>query len=167
MKVEPTTERYIEILEANGNRVVTAIEFLSPSNKLPGEGFNSYRQKRREFHASDTNLVEIDLVRSGSWRDGFGPLLVPAKFNSTYRALVRRATSRDVGEYFPIHLREALPNLPIPLRPGETDVVIKLQELIDTAYANGRYDRTDYTKPPVPPLQGDEIVFAGELLQSR
>jgi len=35
---EPVTEHFIEIIELDGERVVTAIEFVSPTNKLPGEG---------------------------------------------------------------------------------------------------------------------------------
>jgi hypothetical protein len=36
---EPVTETYIEIIDAGtGQRVVTVIEFLSLSNKFPGEG---------------------------------------------------------------------------------------------------------------------------------
>ena len=36
---ETITESYIEIVDASsGNRVVTSIEFLSPTNKLPGRG---------------------------------------------------------------------------------------------------------------------------------
>src|SRR5215212_5168647 len=31
--IEPITERYIEILEATGERLITVIEFLSPTNK--------------------------------------------------------------------------------------------------------------------------------------
>ncbi len=40
---EPVTETYLEIVDvASGNRVITAIEFISPTNKLPGDGNDLY-----------------------------------------------------------------------------------------------------------------------------
>src|SRR5947208_992869 len=65
---EPVTESYIEILEIDGERVVTGIEFISPANKRAGDqGRKAYLKKRGEFLASDANLVEIDLTRAGDW----------------------------------------------------------------------------------------------------
>ena len=62
----PFTERWIQIVDLDGGRVVTAIEFLSPWNKLTaGGGRGAYLRKRREFRASDPNLVEVDLIRAG------------------------------------------------------------------------------------------------------
>src|SRR5262245_23812103 len=63
---EPATERFIQIIDASsGNRVVTVIEVLSPTNKLPGLDREQYQRKQRELVRSDTNLVEIDLLRQG------------------------------------------------------------------------------------------------------
>ncbi len=46
---EQVREPYIEIVEpVAGNRLVTAIEVLSPDNKLPGPGRRMYLRKRRE-----------------------------------------------------------------------------------------------------------------------
>src|SRR5438445_5269168 len=62
---EKMTEGYIEIREAGGGKVITVIEFLSPGNKSGVEGQKLYLQKPQELLHSDTNLVEIDLLRSG------------------------------------------------------------------------------------------------------
>src|SRR5213083_1455653 len=63
---DPATETFLEIIDReSGNRVVTIIEFLSPSNKSPGANRELYLRKQRELCASDTNLVEIDLNRFG------------------------------------------------------------------------------------------------------
>src|SRR5207249_6612444 len=62
---EAVTEGYIEIRERGGGKVITVIEFLSPANKAGGEGQKLYLQKQRELLHSETNLVEIDLLRSG------------------------------------------------------------------------------------------------------
>ncbi|GAF93704.1 unnamed protein product, partial [marine sediment metagenome] len=62
---EPISQGYIEIIDAgSGNRVITVIEFLSPSNKAPGEGQYLYLQKRWEAKAAGVSLVEIDLTRT-------------------------------------------------------------------------------------------------------
>src|SRR5262245_19121593 len=59
---ETVSETFLEIIDReSGNRVVTVIEFLSPSNKSPGPNREQYFRKQREVCASDTNLVEIDL----------------------------------------------------------------------------------------------------------
>ena len=65
---EPLTEGFIEIIDASsGNRIVTIIEVLSPTNKTPGDGMEEYLRKQREIIQSETNLVEINLVRSGRY----------------------------------------------------------------------------------------------------
>jgi Protein of unknown function (DUF4058) len=47
---ETPTEGFINIIDpSDGNRLVNVIEFLSPSNKLPGEGHKQYRQKQVEL----------------------------------------------------------------------------------------------------------------------
>ena len=67
---EPITETYLEIVDAaSGNKVLTAIEFLRPTNKLPGDGSELYLRKQREYRAAGINLVEIDLTgrEAGDW----------------------------------------------------------------------------------------------------
>src|SRR5439155_5148661 len=63
---EEVRQPLLHIIEpAAGNRVVTAIEVLSPDNKAAGAGRVSYLQKREEFWAAGTSLIEIDLLRAG------------------------------------------------------------------------------------------------------
>src|SRR5713101_4875550 len=60
---EPATETFINILDpAVGYRLVTVIEILSLTNKLPGKGQREYRQKQKELQAAQVSLVEIDLL---------------------------------------------------------------------------------------------------------
>src|SRR5262249_45270164 len=64
---DPATETFLEIIDReSGNRVVTVIEFLSPSNKSPGPNREQYLRKQLEVCSSDANLVEIDLNRFGT-----------------------------------------------------------------------------------------------------
>src|SRR6266550_9145489 len=61
-ELETESETFLEIIDReSGNRVVTVIEFLSPSNKSPGLNRDQYLRKQRDICSSDTNLVEIDL----------------------------------------------------------------------------------------------------------
>jgi hypothetical protein len=163
---DPLVERHIEIREASGGRVVTAIEFLSPWNKAEGVGRDDYLRKRDQYAAARANLVEVDLIRGGRWYAMVLPHRVPAEHRSTYRVTVRRANAASKLELYPVWLWQRLPRIAVPLRPGEADVSVDLQELIDRVYRNGGFDRTDYAKPCDPPLEGEESRWAIETLRA-
>ena len=61
----PQTVRqgYLEIREVKTREVVAVIELLSPVNKQPGKGRQTYESKRKRILGSLTHLVEIDLLR--------------------------------------------------------------------------------------------------------
>ncbi len=48
--------RYLEVREADNNRVVTAIELLSHANKSAGKGREQYEKKRADVLGSRTHL---------------------------------------------------------------------------------------------------------------
>jgi hypothetical protein len=79
--------RYLKIMEARSERVITVIELLSPANKTLGDDREAYVAKRNEYLATRTNLVEIDLHRAGKRM----PLGTPRPRESDYYALVCRA----------------------------------------------------------------------------
>jgi hypothetical protein len=95
--VEPRdfAETCVKIIDIErGNRVVTVIEFLSPSNKSLGVNREQYLRKQREICSLDSNLAEIDLVRSGAHTLAFPLDAIPSKTHTSYMACVRRATRR-------------------------------------------------------------------------
>ena len=161
---EVATERFIQIHDAAGSRVITVIEFLSPSNKR-GAGLEDYQQKRSQLLEGGVHLVEIDLIRAGDWRTMVRPGVVPASLQTAYRVITRRANWRRRIEYFPISLRQRLPIIPIPLRPTDENATLDLQSLLDQVYRNGRYASLDYTKPCDPQIEGDDAAWAEELLK--
>lgn len=164
--IEPLTERYIEIREADGERLITVIEFLSPSNKR-GAGLADFRQKRRTLLAGGVNFVEIDLVRSGDWKRLLAPYRAPAEAQSPYRATVRAFNDPHAVHFHPISLRQPLPSVKIPLRAEDEPVNLPLQPLVDQTYDSGRYGRTlDYTKPLDPPLDPQDAAWTEKLLKS-
>ncbi len=161
-------DRSIHIIDtSSGNRVVTAIELLSPSNKVGEEGRESYRQKQRDLRRGGVNLVEIDLLRSGGYVITVAEESLPPAYRGPYRICVVRAQNRGVAEVYRVSLRERLPAIRIPLRPTDADAVLDLQPLIDQAYVNGRYHTIDYRINPVPALQGDDAVWAEALLREK
>ncbi len=92
------TENYIEIREHGGGRVITGIEFLSPANKAGGEGPKQYLRKQREILQSNTNLVEIDFLRSGQQVIAFPEHRIPPQYRGDYLVCVRCAWSERTRE---------------------------------------------------------------------
>ncbi len=65
-KYIPRTQRSVNIHDKNdGMRVVTAIELISPANKIGTKNREKYSARQDKILDADTNLVEIDLVRQG------------------------------------------------------------------------------------------------------
>lgn len=162
----PVPEGFILITDSGaGGRLVTAIEFLSPTNKLPGKGQMKYLQKQEEYIEGGVNLVEIDLVRRGE-HIITGYDLIPDSHRTTYQACVRRANKAST-EVYPVPLQQALPVIRIPLREKDADARLSLQAILEQAYHNGAYGSSiDYTQPPDPPLDPADAAWAAELLKS-
>jgi hypothetical protein len=167
--VEGQTRRSIQIIDTrSGNRVVTAIEFLSPTNKSDAAGRAAYLQKQAEMRQAAVNLVEIDLLREGPYILSAPAPAVPLPYLSPYRICVYRASLPDKAGIIHASLRERLPAFRIPLRETDADARLDLQELIEKAYENGGYDaEIDYRVDPFPPLQGDDALWADALLREK
>jgi len=166
LKVEEHVETFISILDPSDGCLVTVIEFLSPSNKLPGENRDAYRQKRNELERGKINLVEIDLIRTGSWRDLLRPMVAPRDADTAYRVINRRAFPSRIVELYPISMRNRLPIIPIPLRASDAPAALDLQALLDHVYREGRHDRTRYDESCQPPLDNGDAEWADELLRA-
>jgi hypothetical protein len=163
---ETHTEGFIQVIDpAQGSRVVTVIEVLSPTNKRRGKAQDDYRRKQDELWEGGVNLVEVDLLRAGQRVLMVGEHEVPQPDRAAYAACVHRGGDAHRFEYYAIRLRERLPAIRVPLRPGDTDAVLDLQALIQQAYANGAYDDLDYAADPMPPLPAEDAAWADELLR--
>jgi hypothetical protein len=145
-------QTFLKIVDvANGNTVVTVIEFLSPSNKRPGDGKAKYMQKREECLQAGVNFVEIDLTRAGRRELLLPADRIPASHRTEYAACVFRATHRDRLEFYPILLWSPLPEILIPLRSQDADVRLPLQSLIESVGTHSRF-AFDYGSECEPPL---------------
>jgi hypothetical protein len=164
---EPRTQRHLEIVELNGGRVVTAIEVLSPANKVGMDGRAAYRRKQREYLEAPVNLVEIDLIRQGDFVLAVPEQRIPSAVRTPYLICVRRAATPERAELYRVPLRSSLPNIPIPLRPSDNDVVLQLQPLIDACYHDGRYHRIDYRVEPVPRFGEEDSRWIDQVLRKQ
>jgi hypothetical protein len=160
---EEETERWVEIRDAEG-RIITAIELLSPSNKQ-GTGREEYSEKRQRFMRGGSNLVEIDLVRQGRcvFSATVRETLVEAK--SCYAVCVFRAAAPTGDDVYPIRLRARLPNIRVPLREKDADVVLSLQPLVNRCHELGRYHMLDYRTDPEPSFSKEDAAWIDEVLQ--
>ena len=132
-------QRFIEIIDvSSGGRLVTVIEFVSPSNKSGTDAREKFLRKRDEVVAADVNLVEIDLTRAGHRDVPYPEDRLPNDArHSTYVAYVFRGHGADQYELYPIRLQEPLPAIRIPLRDSDPDVALELQRLIEQTYVDG------------------------------
>jgi len=166
----PVEEKSVEIRSTHGDRLVTSLEILSPSNKAPGgKGRDQYLDKQGRCRAAGVALVEIDLLR-----DGRHTTAVP------HERLIRRAphccyhvcvSGRAVAGHYvvaAVSLADRLPRVPIPLDPGVTPIFVELQPLLDRDYDNSRYARkARYGEPPRLPLSHAETAWAADILAKQ
>ncbi len=153
---EPETmrrETYLVVRDRETMQIVTVIELLSPSNKRRnGDGCREYLMKREEFLSSPAHLVELDFLRGGIRLPVVGSL--PP---GDYYAIVSRANRRPRCEVYAWTLRDRLPSIPIPLKLGDDDAVVSLQEVFETVYQRARYDLSvKYDAALDPPLNESE-----------
>lgn len=175
--VEPVLIRRIPVIQRNrwvqiidttdGNRVVTAIEILSPGNKLSGLLNKRYVHKLRRYLEAGVNVVEIDLLRSSRSRLIVQNEELPPHRQAAYMTCLCRQTNPDLWEVYPMPLRNPLPTLPIPCRETDDDVPLSLQPLIDQIYTEGGHDDIDYSRPVEPPLATDDAAWAAKCIAER
>ena len=167
-------ELFVEIHTVQGERrLVTAIEVLSPSNKTPGargRGRGRYVRKQRELLGSEVHLVEIDLLRGGRPTTAVPrDRAVQEAGPFDYHVCVHRFDEAERFYVYPIPLRRRLPEIAVPLSPGDAPVIVDLQAVFDRCYDAGPYGRlSPYVgRTPEPPLTPDDAEWAVQLLRER
>jgi len=148
----------IELRFVETNRLVTAIEVLSPVNKR-GEGLREYRRKRERLRQARVHLLEIDLLRRGT-------RVVPGHRVPRCEYLVSLTRARsETADLWPLSLRDPLPIVPVPLRKGDGDVPLALGSALTTAYDDAAYQLSiDYSQPPPPPeLSSDDVDWVRQI----
>ncbi len=143
----PTRVTFLEVRAGSG-QVVTVVEVLSPTNKVPGRGRTDYLSKRTDILESDVNLVEIDLLRAGE------PMpLATTVPDCHYRILVSRERQRPRAYLLPFMIQDSIPKFPLPLRLGDDELMVDLGLLLAQMHHMSRYNSfLDYSSPPPGPM---------------
>jgi hypothetical protein len=164
----PVVDRFVQIIDVtNGNRVVTAIEILSPWNKSPGRLNKDYLRKLDDYARGGVSVVEMDLLRyPPRGRLHVTEADIAPQRRAPYYVCVRYAWVADEWYAYPMPLRQPLPRVPIPLRRTDELIGLELQPLIEHVYTAGGHDDIDYARPADPPLEGEDAAWAEELLRA-
>lgn len=151
----------VEIRDTEKNRLVTAIEILSPVNKRE-PGWSIYQKKRQKLNAGGVHLLEIDLLRRGQ------RAVLDYNLPHTHYlfSLWRAGTSENV--IWTNRVQQPLPVLPVPLKSPDPDVLLPLKQALDMIYQRGLYHLSiDYSKnPPPPDFSEEEKKWMRELMNS-
>ncbi len=134
-------DHYIEIRDARSHEIVTAIELLSPANKVKGSrGRQTMEEKRCRLRQGGAHWMEIDLLRDGQRHAKL------AGRSDCCVLLLRNDRSEGLAWFF--SLRDSLPEVDVPLRPPHEDVKLDLQRVLNETYDRAHYaDSVDYTRP--------------------
>jgi hypothetical protein len=160
--VEEERLPYLEIRDRARNEVVTVVELLSPSNKTTGVNRDQYLAKVQRILASNTNFVEIDLLRGGPRMPWDG--LQPCDYYVIISRPAQRSGANPQAAFWPLRLREPLPTLSIPLRDGDEEPSLDLQALMHRVYDSAGYHLFIYDSEPEPALSVADAVWAAQIL---
>ena len=146
---EEIIERYLTVRDVLTGEVITVLELLSPTNKLTRDGRRQYLRKRLQILGSNTHFIEIDLLRAG---EPFPFTVDNDDTRSDYRIIVSRAPDRPQAVVYLFTIRDPIPDIPIPLQPGDAEPSVALNRLVHEVYDRAGYDLTlDYQHAPPPP----------------
>jgi hypothetical protein len=86
-----------------------------------------------------------------------------------YHVCIRHFDNWEDYFVYPVRLAEPLPEIAIPLLPGDPSIPVDLQTIFDRAYDSGPYRRRvpyrDNT--PVPPLPPEQAAWATQVLREK
>ena len=151
----------VEIRDVEHRQLVTVIEVFSPTNKH-GDGYKEYLDKRDRILRSTAHLIEIDLLRKGRRIPMQGTLP-----SAPYFVFVCRVELRLLTEIWPITLDQPLPEVLVPLLPGDADATMDLQHALTNVYDDNRLSSMiDYSKSPDVPLSPEQAASVNELLRA-
>jgi hypothetical protein len=167
---EEITESFIEIRTTDGgDRLITSVEILSPTNKKRGAtGRGLYLAKQQEMRQLGVNLLEIDLLRAGA----HATMATLAEMRRQvgqyeYHVCVTKVAA-DNCQVVPIRLVEPLPTIDVPLTSEAGTVATDLQLVLDRCYDEADYSRRlHYDQPCNPPLTPEQQTWAEGILREK
>jgi Protein of unknown function (DUF4058) len=168
---EEITESFVEVrTTGDGERLITSIEILSPTNKTRGaNGRGLYLAKQQEMRMQGVNLVEIDLLRAGAHATA-APLVEMRRRIGPYdyHVCVVRADRGKSRFVTPIRLAAVLPSIDIPLTQEVNPVSVELQPVLTQCYDEAGYARrVHYDRACEPPLTPEQSAWAEGVLREK
>jgi hypothetical protein len=160
----------IRVPDEKGDRLVTVIEVLSPTNKTAGPGRESYLRKQQEVLANAVHLIEVDLLRGGAHTTAVDrDIAVHTAGPFDYHVCLRDFERPNDYSVYPVRLEDKLPEIIVPLLPGETPLTLDLQVLFERSYDTGPYERWVHYegKMPGPALSSEQMKWAKQILAGR
>jgi hypothetical protein len=157
-------EPYLEVQDTFDRSVITVIEVLSSSNKVPGaNGLKSYCDKRDAILKTSTQFVDIDLLRGGQ-----RPRWLRHAPQPDYVAHASVEAGKPEGRLWKMRLEEHLKTIGIPLKHGEPPAPLDLQAVLNTVYDRAGYDLViDYTAEPTPRFTPRQATWAYAFLKDK
>ncbi|MEB3828390.1 DUF4058 family protein [Phormidium sp. CCY1219] len=160
---ERIKQSYLEVRERESQKVIAAIDILSPVNKTAGRGREKYESKRLKILGSSTHLIEIDLLRSGAPMRG-----CEVAGECDYRILVSGSDRRPKADLYAFIIRHQLPQFSLPLQREDAEPIIDLPDLLNQLYDRARYDlRLDYTQDPILPFSKSDRPWVDARLRAQ
>lgn len=149
----------VEIWDRKHNKLITAIEILSPVNKRR-PGLQPYREKRLRLHDAGVHLIEIDLLRRGE-----RPLVHPYLPKSHYLVSLLRAGSGQT-QIWALDVKDPLPVIPVPLKHPDRDTFLDLEKALKDLYEQRDLGKAiDYAETPPPPaFSAADVEWMKEIL---
>jgi hypothetical protein len=156
------THRFIEVRNRKSNRLVTAVEVLSPTNKVDRRGRRKYVRKRQDLIESGVNLVELDLMRRGRRLP-----MHPRMPDGDYFAVLCRASDAPRAAVYRWSVRDPLPDVPVPLGEKDPDASVALQAAFVATYDRLGLDyQLPYDEPLRPPVTDADAGWLAEVLST-
>lgn len=152
--------RNVEIRDKENRSLVTTIELLSRTNKIPKEDRELFLNKRDELLRSNSHYVEINLLRAGRPLPFNPPIVGP------YYVAVCRAEDEDRVGTWEWSLRNPIPLIPVPLLKPDPDITLNIKTLLDNIYDECGLEDSIYDLPPDPPLSPKDNAWAKSLISS-
>lgn len=169
---EEIAETFLEIrLPGSPDKIIASLEVLSPKNKSrESRGRDAYLAKQAQLLRSETHLLEVDLLRGGTYSLAAPQDEVAAAHPLPwqYGVCLHRARTGNRYDVWVASVRERLPRFAVPLTPEYADIVVDLNRVVTQVYDDGRFDRRiDYRQEPMPPLAPTDADWADVLLKSH
>jgi hypothetical protein len=156
-------QRFLTIRATEKRNAVTVIEILSLSSKCLDEGRKAYFTRRTGILSGKSNLVEIDLLRSG-----LHPVVQKELPAIDYSACISRCAELSKANVLAWKLNGPLPSIPIPLAEDDPDAMLDLQVALTTTYDRAGYDYAlNYRAPVEPPMEPAAAEWVRSVLSER